>query len=272
MKSSTLIAFIISLLVQVAFPLAVTLWFRRKTLAPWRLFGYGAFVFAAFQLFTWLPFSIYMDTIVGARLSSVGAFWWLLAVALSTSLVEEGGRWLGFRYLFPRGGFRLTWRHGVMYGLGHGALEMMILFGGLTFMHLIASLVLSQLDLAAFSQMLTEESLNGATTDLYILLQSIVNTTWDYPLVVALERVSALAHQVAWSLLVMQSLMSQQKRWFGFAVLYHLSVAVIVPGLARLAGFGIAETVNLLLAGFSLWIITRLRAASPEAYSTFAPG
>jgi len=76
---------------------------------------------------------------------------------------------------------------------------------------------------------------------------------------VALERVLALPHQVAWALLVMESLASRQKRWFGFALLYHTSVAVIVPGLAQLAGFAVAETVNLLFAGLSVWIILKLR-------------
>jgi uncharacterized membrane protein YhfC len=73
---------------------------------------------------------------------------------------------------------------------------------------------------------------------------------------VAWERVLALPHQVAWSLLVMSSLAWRQKRWFGFAVLYHASVAVIVPGLARLFGFAAAESVNMALAVLSLWIIS----------------
>jgi len=90
-------------------------------------------------------------------------------------------------------------------------------------------------------------------------LRGIVNTSWDQPLVVALERVLTLPHQVAWALLVMQSRLWHQKRWFGYAVLYHFTVAVMVPGLARLAGFAVAETVNAGLAALSVWIILRLR-------------
>jgi hypothetical protein len=62
----------------------------------------------------------------------------------------------------------------------------------------------------------------------------------------------------------MQSRISRQKRWFGFAVLYHASVAVIVPGLARLLGILVAEGANITLGALSLWIIVRLRAASGE--------
>jgi len=259
LKTATILAFIISLLLQVGFPLAVALLYRRRTRVRWLLFAYGAVVFAAFQLFTWLPLSVYLDAVIDSRIrSELGAFAWLLALALATSLVEESGRWLGYRYLFPRGGFRLTWPNGVMYGLGHGSLETMLLIAGLTFINLVAYVVLSRLDARPLMG-----STGGETGPaLAGLLQVVANTSWHQPLVVALERILALPHQVAWALLVMQSHVSRQKCWFGFAVLYHSSVAVIVPGLARLSGFLLAEVVNLILALFSLGIILKLRAIS----------
>jgi len=262
LRPSTVIAFVLSLLIQVGYPIAVTLYYRRRTQARWQLFGYGALIFAAFQLFTWLPLSVYLDAVAEPRLDSASlAFFWLLALAFMTSLIEEFGRWCGYRYLFPRGGFRLTWTNGVMYGLGHGAIETVLLIAGLTFVYFLAYLVLSQLDVNLLLQSLSSE----ASPALRDSLQAIVNTSWDQPLVVAIERILALPHQVAWSLLVLESHACRQKRWFGFAVLYHLSVAVIVPGLARLFGFGVAEVVNAMLALFSLWIILRLRALAPES-------
>lgn len=261
MKPSTVVAFVVSLLIQVGYPIAAALYYRRRTGAHWQLFAYGVLVFALFQLFTWLPLSVYLDTVVEPRLpTATGAFFWLLALAFLTSLIEETGRWWGYRYLFPRGGFKLTWTNGVMYGLGHGAVETMLLIAGLTFVYFLAYLVLSQLNLDLLLQSLGAE----ASPALKEALQAIVSTTWDQPLVVALERVLALPHQVAWSLLVLENHVAGQKRWFALAVLYHLSVAVIVPGLARLVGFGLAEAANALLAVFSLWIILRLRALATE--------
>lgn len=264
LNTNTILAFVVSLLLQVGFPLAVTLVYRRRTVARWLLFAYGAIVFAVFQLFTWLPLSVYLDVVVGSRVhSEMGAFAWLLALALATSLVEESGRWLGYRHLLPRGGFELTWRNGVMYGLGHACLETMLLIAGLTFVNLVAYLVFSRLDVHS----LIPSTATEATPAVSEALQALADTSWDQPLVVALERILALAHQVAWALLVMQSHLSRQKRWFGFAVLYHSSVAVIVPGLARLFGFVVAEGVNVILASLSLAIILRLREVSlAEAY------
>jgi len=148
LRLTTVIAFVASLLIQVGYPLAVTLVVRRRTRASWNLFAYGAAVYAVFQLFTWLPISVYLDTVVGARLASEElAFLWLVAMALTTSLLEEGGRWVGYRYLFPRRSFQLSWRNGVMYGLGHGSLETVILIAGLTFIYFLAYLLLSRLNL-----------------------------------------------------------------------------------------------------------------------------
>lgn len=260
MRFGTVIAFLISLLVQVGLPFALVLYYRRRTRASWQVFAYGALIFAVFQLFTWLPISIYLDATISPRLGSGGpAFLWMMALALTTSLVEEIGRWCGYRYLFPRGGFRLTWRNGVMYGLGHGSLETVILIAGLTFIYFIAYLILSNLDLNALMQSLGSE----ADASLREQIGAIVATSWEQPLIVALERILAIPHQVAWSLLVMQTVIQRQKRWLGFAVLYHLSVAVIVPGLARLAGFALAEAANLLLATVSVWIAVTLRNAFP---------
>jgi len=101
----------------------------------------------------------------------------------------------------------------------------------------------------------------GATS---LALLAARNVTWTQPLVVALERVLALPHQVAWALLVMESLVSRQKRWFGFALLYHTSIAVIVPGLAQLAGFAVAESANLVFAALSVWIILKLRELAAQ--------
>lgn len=256
LRASTVIAFIISLLIQVGYPLAAMLLFRRRTRVPWRLFAYGALIFAAFQLFTWLPLSYYLDVTIGARLrSETAAFIWLMALALCTALVEETGRWCGYRFLFRRERFPLTWRNGVAFGMGHAALEGMLFIAGLTFIYLVAYIAIANADL---TQIVAGAS-SGAGLELQAALLSIAQTSWDQPILVALERVLALPHQLAWALLVMSSLVYRQKRWFGFAVLYHTSIAIIVPGLARLAGFVWAEGVNILLAMVSLWIIYRLR-------------
>ncbi|MFP3896061.1 MAG: YhfC family glutamic-type intramembrane protease [Anaerolineales bacterium] len=259
MNPNTIAAFIVSLLLQVGCPLVAVLYYRHRTHARWELFAYGAIIFAVFQLFTWLPLNAYLNVVVGDTLESdLWAFMWLLATALGTALAEEGGRWLGYRYLFPRGSFRLTWRNGVMYGLGQAFVETALFIAGLTFMTFMAYIFLGRLD----PQLVSRSSSPETSAAFQETLETIRNTAWRQPLTIAVERLLSLPHQVAWALLVMQSLVFSERRWFLFAVLYHASIGIIVPGLARLSGFFIAEAVNVLLALASLWIIIRLRALS----------
>ena len=139
----TIIAFIISLIVQVGFPLGITIYFRRHVRASWRVFFAGALVFALFQLMTWLPLSAYLDIVVGAtHEGETSAFLWLLTMAALTSLIEEGGRFWGYKVLFPRIEAELNWENGVMYGLGHASVETMILIAGLTFVYLLGYLLI----------------------------------------------------------------------------------------------------------------------------------
>ena len=268
MRTGTIIAFIISLLIQVSLPLAVTLLFRRWLRPPWVLYIYGALIYAVFQLFTSMPLNVYLDTVLGARFSTKFEWEliWLMSSAGLSALIEEGGRWLGYRYLFPKAKAKLTWRNGVMYGLGHASVETLLLFAGLTFVTLLAYVVLGQLDLDAIAQSMGAEG----SPALIEALHEIQNMNWTQPLVVAAERVLALPHQVAWALMVMASQIHRRKRWFVFAVAYHVSIAVIVPSLADLAGFGVAEGVNLVLAVLSLLIITKLRAFCEPEPSTGA--
>jgi uncharacterized membrane protein YhfC len=257
LRTGTIVAFALSVLIQVGYPLLVTVLFRRAHRPPWALFVYGALVYALFQLFSWLPLNVYLDAVLGTRMTSQGAaFWWLLISAAVGAFLEEGGRWLGYRFVFPKIDAKLSWRNGVMYGLGHGSVETLLLFAGLTFVTMLAYVVLGQFDLDLIVESLGAEG----SPALIEALRSILDMQWSQPLIVAAERVLALSHQIAWSLMVMTSLFHRRKRWFAFALAYHTSVAVLVPSLATLAGFGVAEGVNLLLAVFSLWIIAKLRA------------
>ena len=258
LRFTTVLAFLFSLVVQVGFPLGAALHFRRRTLVHWTPFFMGALVYALFQLFTWLPLSTYLDAAVGAGIASEArAFVWLLAMAFTGSLLEEVGRLWGYRALFSRTDEGLSWQNGVMFGLGHGAVESMLLIAGLTFVYLLAYMALNLLGPDAIIASVSSEG----SPAFHEALQNIIEATWVQPAVVAFERVVGVVHQVAWALLVMQSLVSRQKRWFGLSVLYHASVAVIVPGLARLFGFSVAEAANAALAVLSLWIIISLRAA-----------
>lgn len=253
----TILTFVLSLAVQVLAPVGLAIWLRRRIGGSWRAFGLGAAVFAVSQLVTWQPLSTYLDQAVGAALLDPShSFVWLVAMAGIGALLEEGGRWIGYRWVFPRLDLQLDPPEATMVGLGHAALETSLLIAGLTFLHLVLFLLVRSMDAGLLLGSLGAEP----QQELVETLADLANTRWHQPLWMALDRALSLPHQVAWALLVAQSLLSRQKRWFGYAICYHWGVAVIVPGIATLAGLPFAEIVNALLAGCSVLIALRLLA------------
>lgn len=251
----TIVAFLVSSAVQVLAPVGLAIWLRRRIGGSWRAFGLGAAVFAVFQLLTWQPFSTHLDHAVGSHLQEpTSRFIWLVAMAGAGALLEEGGRWIGYRWLFPRLGLRLSPPDALMAGLGHAAIETSLLIAGLTFMHLALYMLLRSVDITLFLGSLGAEPQD----ELVNTLRSLAATRWHQPLWIALDRTLSLPHQLAWALLVAQSLLSRQKRWFGYAVCYHLGIAVIVPGTATLVGLPTAEMLNAVLAACSAVIALRL--------------
>jgi len=251
----TVLAFVVSLALQVLAPVGLAIWLRRRIGGSWRAFALGAAVFVVFQLCTWQPLSTYLDQAIGSLLTDpTRSFVWLVAMAGAGALLEEGGRWIGYRWLFPKLQLTLEPPDAMMVGLGHAAVETSLLIAGLTFLHLVLYLLLRSVDATHLLSSLGAEP----QEELISTLTSLAATRWYDPLWMALDRALSLPHQIAWALLVAQSLLSKQKRWFAYAICYHWGVAVIVPGIVTLAGLPIAELLNTLLAGCSTVIALRL--------------
>ncbi len=86
-------------------------------------FGAGALVFLVSQVILRLPWQIPLGRWVQEHQEWLIPF--LLLSSLTAGLFEETGRWAGYRYLLKERSLRI----GVMFGLGHGALEAILLAG-----------------------------------------------------------------------------------------------------------------------------------------------
>jgi uncharacterized membrane protein YhfC len=187
---------------------------------------------------------------------------WIVLLALTAGLFEEGGRYLGYRFLWKKE--EKNWSRALMYGAGHGGLESMVLVGGLTILGAINAIVIFQIDPAMLpaDQAL---AINQAR-------ETIALTAWWLPLLGALERLMAMAIQVALSVLVLQVFTRGQSYWWWIALGYHTLVdlvAVLVADgvsgtLPQWAAALVVEAAVLPFALFSLWLIWRLRPQAGE--------
>jgi len=271
------ISFAIALLIDVAFPIVVTLWFKRRYGSTWRLWLYGALIFVLFQLITRVPLMIYLGVIVGPIIaeSTILAVGWIAVASVTAGLVEEIGRWLGYRYLFPRVRAEHNWANGVMYGLGHGGIESIVLVGGLVLSNLLSYVFISRMDLSQMNAILSPDQ---AEAMLAALDQFQAMSPW-MPLLGGLERILTLPVQVCLSLLVLQGFVRRERRWLWIAILAHTVVNFVAALVASGGNLVAAELVIAMFGAAALWSILRLRkweesriASEEGPHSLLSPG
>lgn len=255
---------VVALVVEFGLPVALGIYFRRRFGAPWRIFLYGALVFAVFQLFTRVPAVQVLSGIVQPGQQPEAVQWaWLVGLVITAGLFEEIGRWVGYRWLVQPG--RRTWDNALMYGAGHGGIESWVLVGLPVLNTLIAVLMYSGTPASGWN-------LPPAAT---AQVQQLLGMAWWVPLLGAFERIGALTLHISLSVLVLQVFIRGQGRWLWMAVGYHALVNFLVVGIAaRFWGPVAAEGVMLVVALFSFWVILALRprAPSPEAKRALVGG
>src|SRR5262249_10355310 len=155
-----------------------------RTGASWSAFGWGMAVFVVFQVVLRLPWQVPL-----ARWSHAQHEWRLPVLsfsALTAGVFEEGGRWAGYRTVLRCG--RST-RTGVMYGLGHGGLEA-ILVGALPIAGMLVAWFLTTRGLIPPGRGL--DALRRQLAEVHVLNSALA----------VIERVSAIAAHVGLSLIV----------------------------------------------------------------------
>ncbi|MGB9751952.1 MAG: YhfC family intramembrane metalloprotease [Roseiflexus castenholzii] len=256
--SGRVAATIVAVLFEALFPLAAAWFVSRRLRVSWRYFAYGAIIFLLFQLITRVPLVLAIQGALAPQLQASRPllFGWLAALALTAGLAEEIGRYVGYRWLFRE---EKTWSRAVMYGLGHGGLESIVLVAGLTLLGLINLLALSAVDLATLP--LTDDQRELARQQLAAIA---AQPDW-LPLVGAWERLWTLPFHVALSVMVAQVFRRRQIWWLWVAIATHTLVNLLAVGVAPAfmlqgtAAILIPEVIVTLAGTASLWVIWRLR-------------
>jgi uncharacterized membrane protein YhfC len=185
----------------VAGPLLLALWWRRRTSASFGAFGAGALVFFVSQVVLRMPWQVPLGRWVSAHPRWMVPF--LIFSALTAALFEETGRWLGYRYLIRERSRRVA----VMFGLGHGGLEAMLVVG-LPFAGLLLAWVLAE-----------RGSLPPAA--LATVQRQVARMSFWGAQMAAIERASAIAMHLGLSLIVLQVYTRSSMRWLLLAMAVH---------------------------------------------------
>ena len=259
----SLVALGAALVFMVGYPLGVAVVLRRRLTVGWRYFGYGALVFFVSQMVLRVPLVFAATPLIAPAVASsrVLLVSWGLLLALTAGLFECGGRYLGYRWLMGRE--EKTWEKGVMYGVGHGGLESMVLVPAMTILQLVGLLSLTSASLDAMTP----------AQRAAVLQQIALFTSGPFwlPLLSAWERLWTIAIQVGMSVLVLQVFRRGSLVWLGLATGMHTVVDFLAPtlipllGLPRLQTALLAEGAVTVFGLLSLWIVLALRPTRVRA-------
>lgn len=260
---------LLAITIQVVVPLVAGWVAVRRLGVGWRFFWYGALVFFVSQMVARLPLVQVGQVLLQDALSSTVVQWiWIVVLSFSAGLFEEGGRWIGYRWLFrPE---ERTWRPAVVYGLGHGGLESMVLIAGLGVLSLVGLLAMTSTDLSQ----LQPEQREAVQAQLAAVA---AQPAW-FPLLGAWERLSAMTIHVGLSLIVLQAFRRASWVWLLVAILVHGTVNVVGLTVLRLvggmtpAGLVLVEVVIMLMAIAVLWGGLRLRDRDEAPRANLASG
>lgn len=138
----------ITALFAILYPLVLVEVLRRRLGAGWKYAAFGALIFFVFQVVTRIPLVALITPRVTPLLKSslLASVIWLLVLAITAGMFEEIGRYVGYRVLMRRE--QKTWEKAVLYGVGHGGLESILLVGLSLIGTLISFFVLSSINLA----------------------------------------------------------------------------------------------------------------------------
>jgi uncharacterized membrane protein YhfC len=231
-------------------PIALGYWWQYRTGTSFAVFGWGAGVFFVSQVVVRLPWQIPLSRWMLANHRS-----WMVALvifsAFTAGLFEEVGRWVGYRTVLKAERSRNV---GVMYGLGHGGCESILLVG------------LPMLGLLIATALAARGSISPGPVLQAIRQQAGALAGWGAQLAV-LERASAIASHVGLSLIVLQVFTRGSTRWLVLAILVHATLDAIA-GLAVQALHLPALHVELVIGLISIGILwAGLRLATRPADS-----
>jgi uncharacterized membrane protein YhfC len=244
-------------------PIALILVARARLKVGWRYALYGALIFFIFQIITRVPAIQVAQYFFAPALKSshLALYLFLFVASLTAGLFEEVGRYFGYRWFMGRE--EKTRAKAIMYGLGHGGLESMVLIGGLATLTLLNIWLITSTKGA-----IVPSAQRGLAAN---EIASIIAQPLWLPLLGVWERLCTLAIHVALAIVVLQVFRRGSFNWLWLAIGLHTLVDFSSTALSQALPFStivndlIIEGVIGLLALGALWLIFSLRDRPGDA-------
>lgn len=179
---------------------------------------------------------------------------WLYAVygGLAAGLFEETGRFVAMKFWIKE---RLSRESSIMYGVGHGGIEAVLIVGFTSISNLITAFMINSGQIeSAFSNI--EDGVGKETA---IQGLSVLWTTPGYQFFLAgVERISAIILQICLSYLVYRAVKYGMKKYYFLAIGLHFFVDALTVLLANSVSLVVLEVALLLMVGALALVVWKM--------------
>ena len=252
-----MVGMVCSLILSVAVPIVLLVLLKKRTNARLSSAVYGALTFIVFAL---LLEALLHQLVLGALGERLTGNIWLYALygGLAAGLFEESGRWLTMKYLMKR---QLDSNNALMYGVGHGGIEAVLVIGIAYVSNLSASLMINSGAMEASLGTL-DEATRAATE---AQLAALGTTPSGVFFLGGVERLIAIALHIALSFLVYRAVKERRPSLWLLAVAIHAGIDATVVLLAQwISPLWVELVLCVLVALLWVWVWPQLRAEEPS--------
>ena len=198
---------------------------KKKPQVKWASFLVGCVIMFVFALVIESSLhNIILGSSIGPSIIN-NAFLYALYGGFMAALFEESGRYIAFEFLLKKE--RETDENSLMYGLGHGGIEMILLYSLSMVSNIVLILMInSGVDLATLAPGENGQALAQVSN-------TLLETHWSMYLLGFFERISALIAQVSLSIFVWMGVKHKQFKYVLYAFLGHFLLDFVTAYLSR---------------------------------------
>lgn len=214
--AGTFAGIIFSLCISIALPVVLLMVVHKKTKARMAMAVIGA---ATFFLFAMVLEQILHAVVLGVGGERITGNIWIYGLygGLAAGLFEEVGRFVAMRFAMKK---QLNLPNALMYGVGHGGIEAILIVGLASVSNLVTSIMINAGTLEA-----SLGALDQATKEATLTQLSALWTTPSYQFFLSgIERIVAVTLHIALSVLVFQAVKLGKKRYWFLAFAIHVGV------------------------------------------------
>lgn len=249
-STETIAAFLVGGILAILVPIAALIIFKLKNKdVKLRYFFIGAATFVVFALILEQILHYFMLSTI----QNSGVVFYTLYGALCAGIFEETGRFLAFK-LFCKN--ENDPRASIMYGLGHGGVEAVVLVGVTLISYAVTAMTVNALGTEALFGALPDEQRWAAEAQIAALTDYDMVST----IVSLAERILAIILHTALSVIVFASIKMKGKLWlYPAAIVLHALFDVPAALYQRGIITGIAVTELLLLAADIVLVLITIK-------------